>query len=432
MTNRPVLAVVIPALDEAEYLPGLLDDLSRLRIPVEVVVVDGGSTDGTPDFAEAGGARVVSSAPGRAGQMRAGADATVAPWLFFVHADCRISESSLRALEEFIAPDDRSHHGHFAFALAGEGRCWRFIEFGVRVREATANLVYGDQGLVVSRQAYREAGGHPPWPIMEDVGVLDRLRKTGTETRLDGPLVTSPRRYEVEGRVRTWLRHGLLMALFRLGVWPERLARWRAGSDRVPRRSLIVFVKAPRPGKVKTRLAVDVGADKAARIYRSMGRQIVDAVRGGRYAVRIHHDPPEAADEVASWLGERGLSFHAQTVGDLGARMANAFEQCFEEADEVCIIGTDAPSVSQDTIDEAFDGLATSDLVIGPAEDGGYYLLALRRPCPALFDDIEWSSLEVLSATLARAHEAGLSVQQLARQTDVDTLADVPPHLLPT
>lgn len=432
MTNRPVLAVVIPALNEAEYLPELLDDLGRLRIPAEVVVVDGGSTDGTFDVAAAGGARIVSSGPGRAGQMRAGADATSAPWLFFIHADCRISESSLRTLEEFIAPDDRSRHGHFAFALAGEGWYWRFIEFSVRVREAMANLVYGDQGLLVSRQAYREAGGHPLWPIMEDVGVLDRLRNKGTETRLDGTLVTSPRRYEVEGRIRTWLRHGMLMALFRMGVSPRRLARWRAGDDGVPRRSLIVFAKAPRPGKVKTRLAADVGADEATRIYRSMGRQIVDAVRGGRYSVRIHHDPPEAAHEVAAWLGARSLSFHAQTAGDLGARMADAFEQCFGEADEVCIIGTDAPSVSRETIDEAFDGLATSDLVIGPAEDGGYYLLALRRPCPALFDGIAWSSPEVLDATLARANEAGFSVHQLARQTDVDTLADVPPHLLAT
>jgi len=432
MEDGPTLAVVIPALNEADYLPGLLSDLGGLRIPAEVVVVDGGSADGTPTLAREAGARVVSSDRGRAGQLRAGAKATTAPWIFFVHADSRVPEQTLRAMEAFVATNDQSRHAHFAFALSGAGWYWRFIEFGVRVREATAKLVYGDQGLVVSRRAYDAVGGYPEWPIMEDVGVLDRLREGGSETRLDGSLLTSPRRYQVEGRIRTWIRHAVLVALFRLGVSPERLAGWRAGSGSGLRRSLIVFAKAPRPGEVKTRLAADVGVDEAARIYRTMGRQIVDAVRPGAYATRIHHAPPDAAKEMASWLGRERVSYHPQIDGDLGHRMAAAFEESFQDADRVCIIGTDAPSVCQETIDEAFTALGASDVVIGPAADGGYYLLALKSPCPALFEGIAWSSPEVLDSTLERASAVGLTVQLLAQASDVDTVADVPPHLLAT
>jgi hypothetical protein len=335
-------------------------------------------------------------------------------------------------MEEFVAADHRDRHGHFAFALAGRGAYWRFIEFGVRVRETLGKLVYGDQGLVVSRDAYSRVGGHPDWPIMEDVGVLDRLRGSSQETRIGATLLTSPRRYEEEGRVRTWLAHAVLMILFRMGVPPKRLARWREQDASPPRRSLIVFAKAPRPGEVKTRLAADVGHAEAARIYRAMGRQIVDAVRGDGYSVQIHYDPPEALDEVASWLGASGVSYHPQTPGDLGARMAAAFVSSFETADAVCIIGTDTPSVSEGTVEGAFDALEEHDVVIGPAVDGGYYLLALKDPCPALFSDVAWSTSEVFGITLARARQAGLIVHLLERATDVDRLVDVPRYLLST
>ena len=182
--DPPVLAGVVPTLDEATRLPGLLADLGHLRIPWELVVSDGGSTDGTVDLARQGGARLVTAPPGRASQLMAGARATAAPWLLFLHADSRVPTDAVGALEDFLASAGEDEAAYFEFALAGDGRFWRFLERGQRLRERALGLVYGDQGLVVSRAAFDAVGGYPSWPIMEDVGILERLRKVSRIRRL--------------------------------------------------------------------------------------------------------------------------------------------------------------------------------------------------------------------------------------------------------
>jgi rSAM/selenodomain-associated transferase 1 len=116
----------------------------------------------------------------------------------------------------------------------------------------------------------------------------------------------------------------------------------------------------------------------------------------------------------------------AQSGHDLGARMADAFARAFARgARRVAIVGTDVPGVSRATVREALSALEVADVVMGPADDGGYYLIGLRAPWPGLFAGIEWSTPSVREQTLARAAAAGLSVRELARLRDVDTLEDV-------
>jgi len=112
--------------------------------------------------------------------------------------------------------------------------------------------------------------------------------------------------------------------------------------------------------------------------------------------------------------------------------MTAAFASALGRAEGVCIIGTDAPSVTASTVEGAFQALEDHDVVIGPAADGGYYLLALKLARPELFSDVNWSTSEVLDTTLTRARKAGLTVHLLDSATDVDTLQDVPAHLLNT
>lgn len=298
-------------------------------------------------------------------------------------------------------------------------------------------LAYGDQGLIVSRDLYRRARGHPEWPILEDVGILERLRRHGRLRTLPEKLVTSPRRYEAEGRWLGWLRNAFIIALYRLGMSPERLAgrfprRPSVGEPSPPRRAVIVFAKAPRPGYVKTRLAADVGTEDAVRIYRTLGRATVDALRGGDARLFVYYDPPEdeTVTEMSQWLGNEGVEYRRQRGDDLGSRMEGAFAECDAEADEVCIVGTDIPGIGTDTVGEAFRALEENDVVIGPTTDGGYYLLALRSPMPALFHDVPWSTDAVLAVTLDRAAEIGARVELLEPKTDVDTASDVPPGLV--
>jgi uncharacterized protein len=199
----------------------------------------------------------------------------------------------------------------------------------------------------------------------------------------------------------------------------------------IPRSSaiLIAFAKEPVPGRVKTRLARSVGTGEAARIYRRIGRHVIDAVRDGDYRTVVYFDPPGAEVAMKAWLGSDRLQFLPQGPGDLGARIEAAFRWGFERAEGVCVIGTDAPRLDRTLVESAFSRLARSegpDAVFGPAEDGGYYLLALRRPVPSLFRDMPWSTDRVLDRSLAVAREEGLRVELLERLSDVDREEDVP------
>jgi rSAM/selenodomain-associated transferase 1 len=176
---------------------------------------------------------------------------------------------------------------------------------------------------------------------------------------------------------------------------------------------------------VKTRLAASIGNEAAAELYRALAEHVLEATTpSGEYERLVFFDPPEALAEMRAWLpgvrllGQRGL--------DLGARMADAFARARARgASRVVIVGTDAPRVSRATVKEALSALDAADVVIGPAEDGGYYLLALRERRPELFAGIAWSRPTVAAETRARAIAAGLSVHELQHLRDVDTLDDL-------
>jgi hypothetical protein len=191
-------------------------------------------------------------------------------------------------------------------------------------------------------------------------------------------------------------------------------------------RALIVFLKHPETGRVKTRLAPALGAETAVELYRALCEEVLGATtpRPGEYERLVFFTPPEAAESVRAWLP--GLRLHPQTGGDLGTRMAAAFAWVFARgAERVAIVGTDAPAVSTATVAEALDALDEADVVLGPAEDGGYYILALRESRPELFEGIAWSTPAVLVQTVARARQGGLRIHQLARLRDIDTPEDL-------
>jgi rSAM/selenodomain-associated transferase 1 len=194
------------------------------------------------------------------------------------------------------------------------------------------------------------------------------------------------------------------------------------------RRAILLFVKFPEPGRVKTRLAATVGAERAAEIY----RRLVVAVLGSlprEHELVVAFDPPEKRAEVVAWLGAvpggRRAHFLPQAGGDLGARLERAFAETFALGFEnVAVIGSDCIELTPATFSAAWQALATHDAVLGPSTDGGYYLLALRRPCAALFRGIAWSTGAVRAQTLAQAHAAGLRVHELGALPDIDTEAD--------
>jgi rSAM/selenodomain-associated transferase 1 len=191
-------------------------------------------------------------------------------------------------------------------------------------------------------------------------------------------------------------------------------------------RTLIIFVKGPEPGAVKTRLVPLLGARGAAELYRLLAEAELRATApvADDYQRLVFFTPETARDRVAQWLP--GEVLVPQAAGDLGARMSSAFAEAFARgAERVALVGSDVPWVTRELVVEALEALDTHDLAIGPALDGGYYLLALPRPQPELFEGIAWSSAGVLEATVCRAATLRLSVHHLAPLPDIDTPDDL-------
>lgn len=436
---RP-LGVVIPALDEAGFLPGLLADLSKLALEHEVVVVDGGSDDDTVAVARAGGALVLRSPPGRARQMNAGAAFLRADWLLFLHADSRLGPSAREAVRRHVARDDPAV-AHFGLALAHPHFWYRLLEAGQRLRERLFGLVYGDQGLLAPRDLFFQAGPFPDEPVMEDVILNLRLQRAGRLKRLPATLTSSARRYEEEGKIRAFRRNARAISRFMAGTPPSALARdyppRRRPPDNAPPVSpqpsaLLLFAKAPRPGAVKTRLAAAVGPEVAAEAYRRMGRMIAVQLADAPAETTVCFDPRDAEPEMRRWLDPLPRRYRSQGDGDLGERMARMVRRALTgpgRAGRVVVVGADAPAVDADTVARALKALDSADVVLGPSEDGGYYLIGLKAPCPELFRSIPWGTDAVLAASAARAQDLGLEVTYLETQTDVDTAADLTPDL---
>ena len=198
-------------------------------------------------------------------------------------------------------------------------------------------------------------------------------------------------------------------------------------------RQLLVFARPPVLGRVKTRLAATLGPAQALRVYRRLLALTQQAVAAAALPATVWlAEAPAAAEtsenkatqELPEWPG---LPWRLQTPGsDLGERLAEALAVAFAGgATQAAVIGTDCPGLTANHLTQAFNALAAHDLVVGPAADGGYYLLALRQPQPALFRGIAWSSPTVLAETLAHAARLGLQAHLLPVLSDVDTEADL-------
>ncbi len=185
--------------------------------------------------------------------------------------------------------------------------------------------------------------------------------------------------------------------------------------------ALLIFIKNPIPGKVKTRLASSVGDEEALRIYRELlghTRKVTSAVDTTRCLYYSHF-----IDEKDEW-NPNLFQKHLQYEGDLGMRMSMAFKDQTTNHSKAIIIGSDCAQITASIIQDAFNGLDESDVVIGPSFDGGYYLLGMNSWHPGLFQDIEWSTSSVYESTLSSIKSLGLTYRALPTLSDIDYLED--------
>lgn len=232
MTSGPRVSVVIPAWNEADRLPRLLEALERCDPPPhEVIVVDGGSDDATRDSA-AGRARVIEAPRGRASQQNAGAREASGDVLWFVHADCVPGPSAVGEIGSALAGG--APGGCFRIAFPTEERAQHplvpWIERGINLRTRACRKGTGDQGIFARGEVFRAAGGFPAWPLFEDVALAAALRRAGRPAICRGPLLTSARRWLRNGVARTMALMWTLRLAYLVGFPPEKLERyWRRG-----------------------------------------------------------------------------------------------------------------------------------------------------------------------------------------------------------
>ncbi len=192
--------------------------------------------------------------------------------------------------------------------------------------------------------------------------------------------------------------------------------------------TLIIFSRYPEPGKTKTRMIPNLGAEGAAELQREMTEHTLNTAQQllcrRKFTIEVHFTGGNQ-QQMLEWLGAE-IQYIAQISGDLGDKMRAAFERAFNLGNQrVVVIGIDCPDLDQIILSKAFNSLQKQDLVLGPAKDGGYYLIGLNQSLPELFQNIDWGSDRVLNQTKVIADKLNLSTHYLPTLADIDRPEDL-------
>lgn len=423
------VAVIIPALNEELSIGRVVAAIPSFVS--QVIVVDNGSTDKTADVARAAGAQVVSEPRrGYGAACLAGIEALEKPDIVvFLDADFSDDPSEM---ERMIAPI-RQGRADLVIGSRTSGNCERGAltlpqQFGNWLACVLIRLLwrvrYTDLGpfRAIRYSALRALE-------MNDKGYGWTIQMQVRAARLGLRFEEVPVSYR--RRIGFSKVSGTLRGIFGAGF--KILARIVSEKFWYPKRvetqeRLIVFARFPVPGETKTRMIGHLGAMGAAELQDAMTRHTLERVRefaherGAQTEIRFTGGD---AVKMATRYGNE-WNYAQQGEGDLGRRLhCSIFEAFTAGANRVVVIGTDCPGISPSVLASAFDWLAEQDLVIGPAADGGFYLLGLRGPCVQLLDDIPWGTGEVFSRTLCAAKHLGLSSKVLSPLRDVDRPDDL-------
>ena len=422
------LRIVMPVLGEGVALSARLRALAPLRDRgAELVVVDGGSTDETWALACCHADRVLLAPRGRGGQMNAGAAGAAADLILFLHADTALPPDADRLVQAAI--DSGAAWGRFDVRIDSPQPLLRLASAMINLRSRLSGIATGDQALFVRRDLFERIGGFADLPLMEDIALTQRLKRIAPPACLRAQVVTSARRWEKHGTLRTIFLMWRLRALYFFGAAPQALAD-AYGYPRRPQAAhaaVAIMAKAPVAGLAKTRLAPAIGAKAAARAQRHFTLQTLCVARqAGLGPVRLWCAPDTTHRFFRAVARNSDVEQLPQAAGDLGARLRQAMAQHFAAAPgmPLLIVGTDCPVLAPGHLQQAAQALSTHDAVLIPATDGGYVLIGLRRPLPQVFDAVAWSTAQVLAQTRERLQAAGATWQELAPLWDVDEPAD--------
>lgn len=417
-------SIIIPTLNEEYFLEKNLQKLKSFNRDFEIIVSDGGSTDNTLNVAQRFNCIIINSEAGRGIQLNAGAAAASGEILIFLHADTFLPDDAFNLMDEFFS----SEKNKICRFLLGFDFNHKLLDLYSSFSKYNTQFTrYGDSAVIVRRIFFNELKGFSDRNIFEDADFLNRASKINEVKILLSFVESSARRFIKDGVVRRQLFNTFLFAGYILNVSENSLSRmYDRTLDKTKTNSVIVFVRSPKAGEVKTRLAKTTSDKFALGFYNACAENIISKIKKIQYLNRfIFYSNKNDKDDVIKWLGSK-FFFSAQEGNDLGSRMKNAFEKVFSTgAEKVIIIGSDIPDLSAEIINKAFAYLDGSDVVIGPSKDGGFYLLGMKKMHEELFEGIEYSTAKVFSETLSGIKELQLSCKLLPELHDIDTEEDL-------
>lgn len=426
------VAVIIPAFNEESAIGKVIS-----AIPEgidDIIVVDNGSTDRTAEVARSCGARVIAeNQRGYGSACLAGIAALNDPDIVvFLDGDYSDYPEDMSLLVGPIVRDEadlvigsrtigqRERGALTPQALFGNWLACMLIRLLWAVSFTDLGPFRAIRYSTLKRLSMRDR--NYGWTVEMQI----KTARDGVRVR-EAPVRYRKRigKSKVSGTIRGVAGAGfkIIFTIVRaaIGFLPDQNAE--KTSERI-----IVFTRYPKPGEVKTRLIPALGADGAAALQQLMTEHILRRMERleSRHSMSLEIRYDGGTRRMMSqWLGP-GRFYRRQDKGDLGRRMAKAFETAFNEGmTRVAIVGADCPGINAEILEKALDALAENDLVLGPAEDGGYYLIGLRRPIPRLFVDILWGTGKVLKETLQVADELQLSTILLETLVDIDRPEDI-------
>lgn len=431
MENSPLLTVIVLTLNEGDLITRVLDPIihnSGLE-NLQVLVVDGGSTDDTVELAGQM-APVVSSPQGRSRQMNTGYRRASGEVLLFCHGDTLLPEGFGKAIREALLAQEVVG-GAFQPLYRPPHPVLKGLSWVLR--SPSAYLMLGDQAMFARKSILDELGGVPPLPQMEDAALALALSQKGQLVRLSERVVTSSRRFLERGVIRQLILDiRLLLGYHLFGLSAEKAASYYQVSSRdqkavspSPASALGVMAKAPIPGYAKTRLAEGLGTERAVEIYEDLLRSLLKKLEELKEVEQTVIFTPAEQDRI--WFEDHcpDRETRLQRGEIMGDRLGNACGSLKDGgAEKILLIGADVPGLTPEILRRALLLLDDKDLVLGPSPDGGYYLIGMKEYQEEIFLGIPWSSPQVLGRTLTNADQLGLSRAFLPTLLDIDTVED--------
>ncbi len=417
-------SVIVPTFNEELYLEKNISLLKSLKGNVEIIIADGGSTDKTLEIAVAENVKVVKSKLGRGIQLNKGAEAASGDILCFLHADTFLPFNTIKILDSFF---EKQKNKICRFQLGFDVEHWLLDKYTYFSKYDTVFSRFGDMFIAVRKNFFFDVNKFPEWKIFEDVEFLKKVSKREKISVLNLHVYSSARAFLKYGVVKQQLFNGYLILKYLIGfrkfIDKESYYKNRKMKNKT---SIIIFLRYPKKGKVKTRLASTIGNTKATKIYKIIAENTVDEIKRIQNCNKyIFYSVEDEKDLIKQWLGKRFFYSHQEGT-DLGERMKNAFAKVFGHgAEKVIIVGTDIPELNSAIINKTIIDLEKFDTVIGPSDDGGYYLLGIKKINNKLFENIEYSTDKVFNETINKIAKSAMSYELLKNLDDIDTEEDL-------